>query len=78
MTEIKKNAPEGAQEQFDYSTKYLTMQIRDYNDPFYKRQLQRRIKREKMIRRREIFGRVVRYTFGSAAVLALWIVMTGM
>ena len=75
---IKKDAPESAKNHNHNSTYMMTMQIRNYNDPFYQRQLQRKIKRQKAARRKQLAKDIASWTFGMAAVAALWIVMTGM
>ena len=77
-TVIKKDAQMSAHNHNNYNPYYLTMQISNYNDPFYKRQLQRRIRRSEMIRRRELVKRVFRYTIGFGTVALLWIVTTGL
>lgn len=77
MSMIKKNAQTGAQEQLNYNSKYLTMQLRDYNDPFYQRQLQRRIKRHKAQKRRELIGNIASWTAGLGMLAIFWIAMTG-
>lgn len=55
-----------------------TIALKDYQDPFYQRQLQRALKRQKAQRRKEIVCRVARYSFGFVAMASLWIVMTGL
>lgn len=55
-----------------------TIALKDYNDPFYQRMLQRALKRQKAQRRKEIVCRVTRYSFGIVALVSLWIVMTGL
>lgn len=78
MSAIKNNAPEGAKNQSNYNPYYLTMQISAVNSPLEERMLQRKIKRSKMIRRRELAKQIARYTFGIGMLIVLWIVMTGM
>lgn len=74
---IKKDAHESAKEHNNYNPYYMTMQIKNFNDPFYQRQLERKIRRSKMIRRRELIKRAIRYTIGFGTLALLWIFATG-
>lgn len=74
---IKKDARESAKNQDNYNPYYMTMQIKNFNDPFYQRQLERKIRRSKMIRRRELIKRAIRYTIGFGTLALLWIFATG-
>lgn len=79
MTEmIKKDAQMSAKNHINYNSNYLTMQIASINSPLEERMLQRKIKRSKMVRRREMAKNIVSYSIGAMALLSLWIVMTGL
>ena len=77
MLAIKKDAIKGANEHNYDTTKYLTMQLRAYNDPLSDKQIERRRKRARRIRRKELIKQIACYTFGSVVMIALWIVVTG-
>ena len=55
----------------------MTIPARDYNDTFYRRQLERRLKRFERARKKEHAKQIAYYGFCSIALASLWIVMTG-
>ena len=78
MAEIKKDAQMSAKNHNYNNTMFLTMQIKDFNTPLSERQLQRRLKRQKRIRRKELIARIARYVFGFAMIYVCWVAITGL
>ena len=74
---LKKDAQMSAKNQSNYNPYYLTMQISSINSPLEQRMLQRKIKRSKMVRRRQMIKNIASWTVGIMAMLMLWIVTTG-
>lgn len=77
METIKKGVLADTHNQTNYSSKYLTMQLRNMNAPLTRSQIERTIRRSKRIQRWEIIKRAARYTGGFALIAIVWIVMTG-